>query len=137
MSDIKGKYTEALAKLAALTQENRIIWELDTDFEDSRDDIIRETAFRSIHKGKNLRIYRQRFKTFLGEAARLMAQMQSVSGSVPEERWVTEVVLEIISPEGASLWRFPTLPVLKDLFLAVTYQAAKVGDFLDDILNEE
>jgi hypothetical protein len=135
MSDIKGKHTEALAKLAELTQENRIIWELDTNFEDSRDDVIRETAFKSTHKGRNLRIYRQRFKTILGEAARIMSQLQS--GSAEEVRWVTEIVLEITNPEGISLWRFPNLPVLKDLFSAVTYQAAEVGDFLNDILNED
>jgi hypothetical protein len=45
--------------------------------------------------------------------------------------------LEMIGENDVTLWTFPKIEALADLFKAAKFQIAGVKNFLDGILNEE
>jgi hypothetical protein len=55
----------------------------------------------------------------------------------PEFTYSDQVFLEIVDFTGVTLWMFPQLSALKDLYSSVSYQVADVKNFLEDILEAD
>jgi hypothetical protein len=110
MAQKPDQLVEAVAKLLALTQEGKIIWEADTRPGGS--------GLVALHRGQHLRI-------------RKVTGKQRYYNEPPE----VQVILEFIDGIGNSNWTFPEVEGLEDLYDAASYQASGVKDFLDDLLK--
>lgn len=107
------KWIEAIVKLKALTQSGQLKWTA----RDSARSASGEGGphYFSEHGGKILRLRR-----------------------AYEREWDQELPrLEFVDAEDRSLWTFPYSEALDDLYQAVRYQTAGVGDFLDTLLEGE
>jgi hypothetical protein len=134
------KIVEKITRLITLTQDNTIKWNASSP-ETARiiqddDSYAVGAIYTTTYKEKRLRIYKRRFKVnepsalVSGSSASLLS-VYSPKQSYPY--WDTNIILEFVNEEGDSLWTFPYAPSLEDLFSAVQYQVADVGNFLDSI----
>src|SRR5688500_622996 len=89
-----NRYLKAVTKLNELTQEGQLEWRKDTDTNDithGTDDVV-EIAYYADHGEKRLRLY----------------ELKYVDPAT--NQWDTSTVLEFVSKEGKSEWRFPYTP---------------------------
>lgn len=133
------KIVEKITKLITLTQNNTIKWRA---YPPEGERIILDddsyalgAVYRAQYKDKHLRIYKRRFKVNEPTNPYVSSLTNNLLGysKINYPYWDTKVVLEFISIDGDSLWVFPPAPSLEDLFSAVQYQVADVGNFLNDI----
>ena len=129
MKKEKDKWIEAIAKLTKMTQESTLKWRSSEvpEFFKNLENVKVEVIYLTKYKDKILRIYekevRERSYDFLsGKGQRLV--------------WKSYTVLDFVDPNGVSLWVFPEIQGLDNLFSAIRFQTAKVKDFLKDLLNE-
>ncbi len=137
---------DAIAKLIKLTQDGKIAWisqPTDEVFKQFPDEEI-GPVFGTIYAGKQLRIYRRRYKykpsrspSRVNFAASFWLPGRIRLQDPMPGTWMTETILEIIDDQGVALWTFPNHSMLSDLFSAVQYAAAGVKEFFADVLNEE
>lgn len=142
MESKTDQLVDAIAKLIKLTQDGEVLWlpqPIDEALKQYPDDEI-GPVFTATYGGRNLRIYRRRYKyepgQFVSGVTNVLASSLGMRGRTPGT-WRTEVILEIIDEQGVAIWPFPIDPMLRDLFSAVRYQAAGVKEFLADVLREE
>lgn len=131
MIEDKIKYVDAVTKLIKLTQENKIKWESGNKQKlmKEKPDIQIESVFVAEYNDKRLRLYQcsyEKPKDALLEAF----------GGISKEEWVIDTRLEIIDSYENSLWKFPSINALSDLFRSIQYQVAGVKTLIDDLLKE-
>jgi hypothetical protein len=120
----KNKWLDAITRMIVLTQQGKLRWTLESLV--PRPEDVTSPVFYTDFKNKIMRLY----KTQVNSA-------RVVSGLFPEvPAWRERIILEFVTNEGASLWEFPEVSPLSDLFNAVQYQAAGVTEFLDEIFAE-
>lgn len=135
------KIVEKITRMITLTQNNTIKWravspESEKIIQDDNSYAI-GAVYTAEYKGKYLRLYKRRFKVSeppyaSGVTATLLGAAGLLS-KISYPYWATKVVFEFTSSVGDSLWVFPEVSSLEDLFSTVQYQVADVGNFLNDI----
>jgi hypothetical protein len=118
MSEPSDQWIDAVAKLTELTQNGKLKWNAD-EYVKAPGSI--SPAYFATYKGRSLRLQKRRVSdepTFFGRS---------------EVR--DQYVLEFLGAEGNSLWTFPEIDAIEDLFAAVQYQTAGVKEFLNDLLS--
>ena len=128
MTKEKDKWIEVIAKLTKMTQENALIWRRSEvpEFFKNLENVKVEVIYLTKYKDKILRIYEKRVKDF----------DYGFFGTGSTFKWSPHTILDFADPNGASLWVFPEVQGLDNLFSAVRFQVAGVKDFLKDLLNE-
>lgn len=138
MAEEASKWVDAITRLTKLTQEGKFEWTSARPggvlVDDDSQQI--ESCFIGTYKNKKLRIYKKRFK--VEEPNRgMMSGLMFDPFHRKYPYWTAQVYLEVIDEYGQSVWTFPDVSALRDLFAAVKYQASGVRDLLEDLLNEE
>lgn len=120
----ENKFIKVIARLNALTQERKLIWESLFDPESlslGRDKRV-NSVYQTHYKNKALRIYEENYKAWYDE---------------DRYTWASKVVLAFVDRNDQNAWEFPELPGLWDLLESVKYQETKVDVFVDEILSDE
>src|SRR5205807_10434996 len=119
-----SRWTEAVLKLTKLTREGRITWTRSvppprkpTDFSIS---FVTEETFVAEYDNQRLR-FRRRFNS-------LNVLMTTQGGAYT-------YALEIVDEKGETIWTFPTVEALADLYQAISYHQAGIGKFVDRLLK--
>ena len=132
---------DVVARLIKLTQDGVVTWvsqPIDESLKQNPDDQI-GPVFAATYSGKNLRIYRRRYKYVPSPSlsgVTVTASMLGISHIPKRDPWNTDVILEIVDERGLAIWTFPSDPMLRDLLSVVRYEAAGVKEFLDSVLRE-
>jgi len=118
----REKWVEALARLTRKTQEGHIRWlSIPPEEIESARSIGVDKAFETTFLKQRIRAYRTDESLLSwGERGR------------PRDRFV----IEFLDPTGIPVYRPPSLDGARDLFSAIEYQAAPVGDFIDALLRD-
>lgn len=130
MQTEKRESIEAVVKLIQLTQHGELKWEIDPPPQhfSKRPNTRVEVVFLAKYAEKRLRLYEKRFQEEFVDFEEYELR------PVPLGEWRKVVVLEFIDEAGNSLWEFPAIEALNDLFSAVRYKVAGVKDFLTELL---
>lgn len=122
LQTLEEKAEATVVKLLRGTQNGSIQWERVAPFSPTWpkaiDDVV-ETVYGTEYAGSSLRLYEGRFQR-LDEYERPF--------------WDERVVLELIDEDGAALWGFPPLGLLRDLLRATRVRTGEVEQHLDRIL---
>ena len=139
MAEDTSKWIEAIAKLTKLTQDGELTWSSAPSSSVLTNDEAQqiESVFTAKYKNKKLRIYKKRFKVEVPDPT-----FSAITVTWPFARkypyWTAQIYLEIIDEYyDQSLWTFPEVSALRDLWTSVKYQASGVKDLLDDLLQDE
>lgn len=119
MSDKPDKWVQLVSDLIERTQSRKIKWSSYIPKDSPRVRVV----YRAVHKDKGLRLYRRE------EVSGELAVFASVLHSAREA-----LILEVVDAQQNSLWTFPEVSVLADLYEAVRYQVAGIDEFLVDLL---
>jgi len=118
MSETNNQWIDAIAKLTELTQNGKLEWGVDEFFEAPG---AASPAYTAVFNNRTMRLQKRRVTE------------ESLFG----KRQVRDAfTLEFVGPQGNSLWQFPEIDAIEDLFAAVQYQTAGVREFLNDILSK-
>ena len=130
MSNERNKWIDAVAKLIKLTQDGQLVWAAqEPPFTFSkRPNFSVEVVFACKYGEKNLRLYEKRIQGEVDEFDEFEIR------PVTKVEWTKVTVLEFVDERGNSLWAFPKIEALNDLFSTVQYQVAGVRDFLAELL---
>jgi hypothetical protein len=130
MSNERNKWIDAVAKLIELTQDGELVWEAqEPPFSFSkRPNFSAEVVFVCKYGEKNLRLYEKRIHEEVDDFDEF--EMRPFT----KIEWKRIIVLEFVDANANSLWAFPKVEALKDLFSAVQFQVAGVKDFLAELL---
>lgn len=119
MPEMNNQWIDAVAKLTELTQNGNLEWGVDEFFKAPG---AASPAYTAVYNNRTLRLQKRR--------------VEEESGYFGRSEVRDEFILEFIGPEGNSLWQFPEIDAIEDLFAAVQYQTAGVREFLNDILSQ-
>lgn len=138
MNEKTDSNIEAIAKLIEFTQKGRIEWRPehpDVVKELSPDDII-SYVFTAEFNGRTLRIYRRRYKAQFNSGLGFAFRNGALTENKTEARWVSVVILELLSEHGLPTWQFPREQILDDLLNTIRYKASGASDLIQDLLRE-
>jgi hypothetical protein len=134
----EDKWYAAVGRLTKLTKDGELAWRAATSVESNQ---VPEDLVGLIYVAKQgnnlLRLYKvrmlqDRFGVF--PSGSIIAALP-----LPRRRadleWVEKVILEMIDDYGNIRFTFPQISGLKDLYESVSYQAAGVRDFLEELLE--
>lgn len=133
----KTKWVDAVTRMIELTQQGSIRWEQTEPYGMSATENRTSAVFRASYKGKTVRLYERKVQ----ERQRVFDEESTSLNSLFNQRkyqnvWVSDVVLEFIDGNGATIWAFPRVSALRDLLAAVQYQVAGVNEFIDGLFEE-
>jgi hypothetical protein len=136
MSQEQNKWADAVAKLIKLTQDDELKWRTAAPSESRIDSTenLQGAIYIAEQAKSTLRLYKLRFK----EEADFMSGLTSilrVPAKQPAYVWVDVVRLELIDLLGTTLFTFPGVSGLKDLYSSVSYQVAGVEELLNELLS--
>ncbi len=118
-----SRWTDAVLKLTKLTREGRITWIRGTPIPKKPTDIsvsfMSEEIFVAEYDNQHLRFRRR-----------------SNSLSLLLKEQAHTYALEITDVSGETIWAFPTVEALGDLYQAISYYQAGIGKFVDRLLKE-
>lgn len=120
------QWVQVVAKLIEMTQKAELKWKAEPSIKASDAPIgllmSNSTApgFTSGYKDKRLRI----------------RPYQLTPYSITLRKPSATHLLEIMDDAGQSVWQFPDVPGIRDLFETIRFQQAGVKEFLDDILKK-
>lgn len=115
------EYIQLIDRLTELTQSKEIEWDrkhCPDKLEGTENKI--DMVYEIEYKGKNLRLYEEKYKHFTDEF---------------DFYWADRVVLEFIDEVGGHIWKFPDLRSISDLLTAIKYKEAGVDSFIQDVLG--
>lgn len=122
----KNKWLDAITRMIVLTQQGKLRWTTEPWVPKPPTEDVTSPVFYADFKNRIMRLYKTQ-----------VSRDRVMSGMFPEmPAWRERIILEFVTSEGASLWEFPEVSPLSDLFDAVQYQAAGVSEFLDEIFVE-
>ena len=137
MAEDTNKWVDAVTKLTKLTQEGKVEWSSASCegvlVSDESQQL--ESCFVGRYKDKKLRIYKKRFKVEDPNPWVTLMTGEPFKRKYPF--WTAQVYLEIVDDYGNAAWTFPDVSALRDLLMAVKYQAAGVRELVSDLLKEE
>jgi hypothetical protein len=119
----QDKFVALVARLNELTQEGKLKWSAVYNPEElglGTDKKVK-LVFQTFYKNKTLRIYHEDFKTWYEEDRYV---------------WASRIVLTFVDIGAQSIWEFPNVAGLGDLYESVRYQQAGVDEFINDVLSE-
>ena len=125
------KLVELVAKLIELTQESTLSWKV-VDANEGSDlgfTKIIGAVFETTYGGKILRAYKRQYDN---SEEKNMYNMYAY-----QPTYSIAIELEFVDNKGNSIWCFPRITGIIDLYKAISYKAAGVDDFIIDILNDE
>ena len=134
------KWVDAITRMIELTQQGKMTWSSIEPTGTAAEEKNRTSAvFRTVYNGKALRLYERKVaeKRLINPEEAQPFRLFHFGDLKYETVWIREIVLEFIDSEGATLWTFPKIGALRDLLTAVQYQAAGVGEFLNDLFSGE
>lgn len=138
MSSEQNKWSDAVAKLIKLTQDREVMWRTATQLEsdiDSKDNL-QGVVYVADQKNRTLRLYKLRFKEERSkEDIYSLGAILSRPSKQPDFILVEVAKLELIDYQGNTLFTFPQVSGLKDLYSSVSYQVAGVEEFLNELLS--
>jgi len=136
MNDKQNKLVESVTKIIKLTQEGNLKWSTSKiEKVETRDDIRIDTVFICKFKNKILRLFKSSFKVIKpGPFDFFTEKFFSCARKYPY--WESSITLEFIDDAGITIWTFPNINALNDLFKAVQYQVAGIDEFLNEILKD-
>ncbi len=114
-----NQWVEAVAKLTALTQDGSLQWEARSPFGERS---VVGLSYYTEYKHQRLRLERRMV-------------VDEDAASFRRGSRVERIFLEFIDNDDNSLWTFPEVDALEDLYSAVRYQTAGAKAFLDDLLS--
>jgi len=137
MSSERDKARDAVNKLNKLTLEGKLAWSIthSHDLSKFQPDRLVGHVYEAKYKDNVLRLYKMKMKVEV--ARRPVLGLSGFIQSEPEVTWSDQVFLEMVDLTGITLWMFPQLSALKDLYSSVSYQVADVKNFLEDILETD
>ena len=121
MSTERNKWIDAIGKLIALTQERKLGWRSYPSEGYTGLSGMVDVLYQADYNGKTLRLYE--------------SKSRPERGMFPVSEWESEAVLDLVDSTGLSIWTFPHTEATEHLLSAVKYQAAGVGEFLDELLT--
>lgn len=136
MGDSVDKNIEALGKLILLTQKGKIEWNPANPSSVramNPDDVI-QYVFLCEYKNKFLRIYQRKYKAPQNTFG---VSVLSSWNDRSEMAWHSEVILELTTRNGESVWQFPKGKILNDLLESVRYKTSGAHDVINNLLEEE
>ena len=119
MSEMNNQWIDAVAKLTELTQNGKLKWGVD---EFPKAPGTASPAYTASYNNRTLRLQKRR--------------VEEESGYFGRSEFRDEFTLEFIGAQGNSLWKFPDIDAIEDLFSAVQYQTAGVREFLNELLSQ-
>jgi hypothetical protein len=125
------KLVALVAKLIELTQESTLEWKV-VDVNEGAEfgfTKIIGAIFEAKYEGKVLRIYKREYDN-TEENNMFNMYMHQPSYSIAIE-------LEFVDKKGRSIWKFPRITGIVDLYKAISYKAAGVDEFILSVLGDE
>ena len=114
------KWVEALARLTRKTLEGEIRWQSVPAGPIARSGLGGiDKAFETVFRDQRIRVFRESTPSPLGPLGRGY-----------------QFVIEFLDSAGSPAYRPPLLDGSKDLFSAIEYQSARVGDFIDALIRD-
>lgn len=128
MAEQDKKLVELVAKLIELTQESSLQWNIVQPNKSSERGLTKiiGAVFEAQYKGKNLRIYKREYDNT--EEMHMYVHQQSYSVAIE---------LEFVDKQGNSIWSFPRITGIVDLYKAIGFLAAGVDSFINDVLSKD
>ncbi|MEX0740986.1 MAG: hypothetical protein WD071_16760 [Pseudohongiella sp.] len=125
------KLVALVAKLIELTQESTLRWEVVEANEGSEFGFTKiiGAVFETKYGGRILRIYKREYDN--SEDNHLF------NTYAYQPTYSIAIELEFVDRKGNSIWSFPRITGIFDLYKAISYKAAGVDDFISDILGDE
>src|SRR2546423_1848886 len=132
MSSEQNKWADAVTKLIKLTQDGELRWRTATPSESDIEskDGLQGVVYVTDYMRSTLRLYKLRTKEsshFMFGGGRVSKQSDFI--------WMETVKLELIDALGNTLFTFPQISGLKDLYSSVGYQTAGVDELLNNLLS--
>jgi len=127
MAEKKSDWVDAVVKLTRLTQRGELEWSMVGPFEPMYPATSAEeeaSVYVTIRAGRFIRLIGRTFRR----------PMRSREETEPGGFVDTFFELALVDEDGRTLWRFPNVQGLGELYAAVQYQTAGVGDLLDELL---
>lgn len=125
MPESKNKLLDTLTRMIELTQQGRLRWDFHPEIPTHRIVNPISAVFYATYNQKVLRLYQM----VVGVDPRAVYNVE-----IPEDD--KRIVLEFIDWNGDTLWSFPQVAALNDLFAAAQYQVAGVSEFMDSLMDE-
>ncbi len=125
------KLVELVAKLIELTQESTLTWSIvkpSNDIEQGFTKLV-GSVFEAKYQNKNLRIYKVEHDN-TEENHMLNMYMHQPSYSVA-------IKLEFVDRYGNSIWSFPRITGIVDLYKTIAYETAGVDEFINSVLGAD
>ncbi|MCI5137369.1 MAG: hypothetical protein D3922_02890 [Candidatus Electrothrix sp. AR1] len=138
MSEKQDINIEAMAKLISLTRDGKLEWSSVSPgmVKGQQDDDIINSVFTTQYKDKFLRLYHRKYQNIPYSTAAVSGFFGAAVAASIKKKWYNEVVLELISEQGDSLWVFPKENILQDLLKAIKYKASGANDLIKSLLQE-
>jgi hypothetical protein len=135
MSSEQNKWADAVAKLIKLTQDGELKWRtaLPAEAEVENQSALQGAIYVADQKSRLIRLYK--LKVQVDREWERQFILRSSRQDVP--LWVEVFMLELIDFQGNTLFTFPHVSGLKDLYVSVSYQVAGVEEFLDELLSSK
>ena len=118
-----SRWTEAVLKLTKLTREGRITWTRGVPPPKKTTDVssllLTEEVFVAEYDNQRLR-----FRRTSTNVTVLLSQRRHT------------YTLEIVDAKGDTIWTFPVVEALEDLYQAIIYHQAGIGAFVDRLLGQ-
>lgn len=120
-----GRWTQAVRKLVKLTREGRITWTKGQPRPKTGLLSLLESGPEDVYDGQH-DDQRLRFRRW----ANARGGLGGLGGSP------YQYALEMVDKEGDTVWTFPTVSDLGDLYQAIRFYEAGVGPYIDKLLAE-
>jgi hypothetical protein len=133
----KDKWLEAVIQMTKLTNDGIMLWQkvplASVSLEQSADDRV-EGIYRSEYKGNIYRLHKKVVRKVPNPLS-WYVRTGTIFGSEPDRDFREAVILELIDDEGASLWTFPHVAGLRDLYTAAQRQVANPENVLTSLFE--
>ena len=117
-----ANWDAAIEKLITMTEQGELEWRTVVGFQPRGEDILVPPAFEADVRGRRLRVYEYEFKHYT---------------DADEYNWQTGVAIEFVNERGGLEYTWPGGYFYRSrLIAAIRFQAAHVGEFLQEFLHE-
>ena len=125
------KLVELVAKLIELTQESSLQWKIVQANKSSELGLTKiiGAVFETQHMGKYLRIYKREYDN--------TEENHMFNMFLHQPSYSVAIELEFVDKQGNSIWSFPRVTGIVDLYKAIAFSAAGVDSFINDVLRKD
>lgn len=129
------QWIKAVTKLIELTQADSLKWERSTSTHGivQNDDYRVQVVFTTEFESHKLRLFRARKRIVPIATITVYAIVEQPK----EPYWTAETILEIVDDYGISMYQFPYVSAISDLYNSVIAKTSRIDDLLSKLQTKK